>query len=344
MKYNTILAAVFALSIARADTAYISVYAFDEVSGAPVENCEVEASFDQNDDPWFCVKCSKSPKIVKGRTDKDGRCLMKGKTPTGYAWVNVESVPDGYYIPWAIETLRSREKNWLGVWQPEDTVVTLKLQRIERPIPLYVNRTVAWPGDSDPKDVFSGNGERAQLDLVKGDWLPPNGTGEVADVEFVRKPREDLGETYVPIVQNRGRMYRDTMEMRFLGENNGIVEMATERCHLMKIRTAPEAGYGQMRIVSQWRDKELKIKASWDENKSYCIRIRSKTDANGKLIDGLYGKIYGDIKFVHVQWKDIPIGNVGMQYYLNLTPLDRNLEWNRENLCPAPRVLIGYGL
>ena len=72
-----------------------------------------------------------------------------------------------------------------------------------------------------------------------------------------------------------------------------------------------------------------------DENRCYTFRIRSRYDGNGKLAEARYGKIYGDFKFEgHL---DRGIIAVRFLYYLNPTPLDRNLEWDmKTNLCPNP--------
>ena len=61
-------------------------------------------------------------------------------------------------------------------------------------------------------------------------------------------------------------------------------------------------------------------------------------DQSGEITEALYGKIYGDIKFCGKSYgaSYVPVAAVQMRYYLNPTPLDRNLEWNMHNLCKAP--------
>ena len=78
-----------------------------------------------------------------------------------------------------------------------------------------------------------------------------------------------------------------------------------------------------------------------DENRCYTFRIRSRYDERGNLAEARYGKIYGDFKFEgHL---DRGIISVRFLYYLNPTPLDRNLEWDRKNNgfrgeCPPYRL------
>lgn len=330
------------ISLVYADTARLGILVVDEVSNEPVQNVKIKANFDQNFELWkqpWVGKSEKSPISMYVSSDSRGRCEVEESTPTGEVWFRVETVPRGYYELANDVVFKSTKKNFFGTWQPDDSVITMKLERVENPIPLYVNWTTSSIGDASGWDLFTGNGERAHYDLVKDDWLPPNGTGEVADVEFVRLPHVDLGER-TRSDGIRGRMYRDSMEVRFPGERNGLIEMPTEPLHTVKIRTAPEDGYGQKYVVSRWCDEEFKIRESWDNSRCFCFRIRSRTNAEGKLIDGLYGKIYRDIVALRL-YSTNTIANVRMRYYLNLTPLDRNLEWNGKNLCKKPRRRVG---
>ena len=75
-------------------------------------------------------------------------------------------------------------------------------------------------------------------------------------------------------------------------------------------------------------------------NKSQCyqFRIRTLYDEKGNLKEAYYGKIYGDFKIEGDEKKGL-IG-ISFLYYLNPTPLDRNLEWDmKTNLCPNPGFL-----
>ena len=71
-----------------------------------------------------------------------------------------------------------------------------------------------------------------------------------------------------------------------------------------------------------------------DENKCFCFRIRTKFDDKGNVVEGYYGKIYGDVV---MKWSYLGVSRVGFLYYLNPTPNDRNLEWDmKNNLCDTP--------
>ena len=65
---------------------------------------------------------------------------------------------------------------------------------------------------------------------------------------------------------------------------------------------------------------------------SFC-RIRTEFDESDNVRKAIYGKIYGDFK---LEDKKDGIKDVSFLYYLNLTPNDRNLEWDMRN------NLLGY--
>ncbi len=64
-------------------------------------------------------------------------------------------------------------------------MVTIRLQRVEHPIPLFVKSIRDKTGR---KDLFAQGNGTICLDLLEGDWLPPVGHGRIADVEFKRCP------------------------------------------------------------------------------------------------------------------------------------------------------------
>lgn len=184
------------------------------------------------------------------------------------------------------------------------------------------------------RDIGGVNGGRFALDLLAGAWLPPFGTGLVADVEFTRHPREDRG-VGVNGAGRRNASYRDAVTVRFPRAGDGLVESRPEAGRRLRVRTAPEDGYRP-----EWRcwrgvDGRLKEESNRDENRCFCFRVRTRRDGEGRIVEAYYGKVYGDITFLY-QFRPrlVPVSNILMTYYLNPTPLDRNLEWDRKtNLC-----------
>ena len=210
---------------------------------------------------------------------------------------------------------------------------------VQNPIPLFVKRIGRKVPTGWSKDIFPKGSDTLRFDFMKGDFLPPVGNGVVADVEFVRLPHQDFGEG-VNAGGYKGKSYRNSMEVRFTGEDNGIVEVARPSSSArLKVRTAPETGFNPRHLCWHGRDKHLKYESNRDEGKCFCFRIRTRRNERGEIVEGYYGKIYGEIFFCGEHKEDktyIPVASVSMLYYLNPNNLDRNLEWNKQNLCEDP--------
>lgn len=313
-----------------ADTAKIEAFVIDETTERPLANVKVTGWFEMNYG-WLAVKGSSGPNICEALTDASGRCKLSGKTNVGSAGCYVANAPSGYYSHSGAGGCDFKRKNVLGIWQPDNLVVTVRLQRVEHPIPLFVKKI----GEGHCEDLFSRSNGVLKFDFMKGEWLPPIGTGEVADVEFRRLPREELGEG-VNFGGDKGRAYRDSMEVRFLGEGNGLVEMSYPENARLKIRTAPETGYKQDYLCWSGVNKQLRYEESYDKSRCFSFRIRTRRDESGKIVEAYYGKIYKDIEIRRGGTPFVAVASVEFTYYLNPIKLDRNLEWNEQNLCKEP--------
>jgi hypothetical protein len=335
MRRFILLAVVLSAAIVTADTARFSVVVLDDKKASPIPNATVRANFSE-DIGWRAWTESSKPYVVIEKTDKTGYCWIKGKTNCGRVACWIPQPPEGYYSGggWGY---RFKKKNFLGVWQPDNLVVTIKLQRVEHPIPLFIKNFFKDGNDYVEVDYFGKGAGKMQLDLIKGDWLPPLGNGEISDVVFTRLEREDLG-----IGTNfNGRTaaaYRDGISVKFLGIDNGLVEIPFEKTSGIMIRTAPEDGYKSDYLVTKGKDKKVKYFSSSNPDRNFAFRIRTKRDKDGRIISAYYGKIYGDIEIKKFSYGlKVPVATPAFLYYLNPTPLDRNLEWDmKTNLCPNP--------
>ena len=313
-----------------AGTANIEALVVDEVSGEPINDVEICGSFKIEGNPWDYVKGSPSPNLDCRKTDSNGRCKLKGDTNCGKVSCFLKSGPSMYYWMHRSEGHEFKSKNFFGVWQPDNLVVTIKLQRVEHPIPLIVKSV--WGHD---KEVFPKGKDVLMFDFFAGDWLPPTGKGKIADVKFTRLPTQSLG-----IGENDGlkaESYRDSMKVEFLGADNGILEVPSTPAAALKIRTAPESGYIPQYLCWKGRSLKLQRETNYDKNRCFCFRVRTRRDEKGRIEEAYYGKIYGDITFDFSVNPVVPVASVQMHYYLNPISLDRNLEWDRKtNLCPNP--------
>ena len=292
--------------------------------GKPIPDVSVSASF-SNDNGWKAWTESAPIYHDVKTTDSYGRCRLSGKTNNGEVGCWVDSKQSGYYGTIGGVKLKFTRQNLFGVWQPDNLVVTIRLQRIEYPIPLFVKSFSGGGSDCVKIDSFSEGNGCLKLDLLQGDYLPPVGNGEYADVEFMRLAHEELGNG----TNFNGRVapaYRDSMTVRFLGADNGLVEVSSpEKNAGLMIRKAPPNGYQQEYLCWRGRMKDLQYTSHFKRDRNFVFRIRTLRDEKGQIKSAYYGKIYGDITFKKLFGGTTEIAAPSFLYYLNPTPNDHNL-------------------
>ena len=332
----TVVLLVVAKLPVLADTAKVEVAVLDDATGLPIEGVRVTGYFTV-DIGWRAWTESSVPNKAEALTDKRGLCSVSGKTNCGKVGCWVENPPNGYYCPPRGWGHTYTNKNLFGVWQPDNLVATIRLQRVEHPIPLCVKnvRPKVAPG------TFDGTNAVLRYDLVLGDWLPPEGKGERADIEIRTKLTIDEVLQVGKYKDWKKTFFTFSNTVRFPGEGNGCCAEMTSPTLGIKLRVAPEDGYGNMIGMRQGTRKTMNGPNAYakkftdsDPNRCYYFRIRSRFDDKGKLVEAYYGKVYGDFNF-HGHWS-CGYQGVDFLYYLNPKSLDRNLEWDRKtNLCPT---------
>jgi len=330
---------VLACYLARADRAYLSIYVEDAVNHAPLQGAKVIANF-EDDIGWQAWTESPKPDIAEGFTDEQGFCRLSGKTNCGRSSIWVDKAPKGYYEAAYGGGTKYTRRSLFGIWQPEDVVVTVALQRVEHPIPLYVNRVIL-DGRRESVGGFDGTNAVLRFDFLANDWLPPEGNGKHADMivrtSYALRDKVKDGKYYVQV------FYDFTSRIEFPGAGNGQVEESVAGLNRgIRIRVAPEMGYiPSTTLRFGRRRKKTEVKGVWpdeytdsNDDRCYSFRIRSRFDEKGNLIEAYYGKIYGDFRF---RGTDKGFHGASFLYYLNPTSLDRNLEWDmKNNLCKKP--------
>lgn len=311
-------------AVAWGHAAKVEVVVVDDSTERPLEGLSVIGSFQRQLKPSW--RNTGGPNLTESMTDAHGRCRLSGDTDTGKVWCFVRPVPKDYY-GWNGTGFHFQERNLLGSWQPDDLVSTIRLDRVIHPIPLFLKEVKP----NRRMSLLDCEDEKAGYDLVKGDWLPPLGKGKQADFEVIGLPRKELGEG-VNGRGDRGEAFRYEAIMRFVGKDNGLVEMHPRTGAGILIREAPEAGYAPECRCWQEKGLDLQWRRSEDDQRCFCFRIRTRRDETGRIVECLYGKIYRDIA-IRIN-ESGEVGGVNFTYYLNLTPMDRNLEWDRKtNLC-----------
>ena len=330
-----------------ADTAKFSVVVFSADDLKPIEGVQVHANFWENNG-WKAWTQAPHVDVDQQTTDKNGFCRLKGKTNCGNVCCFVSVPPKGFYAgdTWGTDF---KTKNIFGVWQPDNLVVTLRLQRVENPIPLFVKKATL-KNHKDGIGGFDGTNSVVKFDFMKGDWLPPYGKGEVADVEF-RSTLTIKGKAWFafePRKYDWVYFYNLGTEVFCLSKDDGFSVFRPEPWAGIKIRNAEdEPKMRRLGLINIGRNQKFhKNGEDWDcqnykdnyAERIISFRIRSKLDSEGRLKEAYYGKIYGDIEIAGDDKKGLT--GISFLYYLNPKPLDRNLEWDmKNNLCPNPGSL-----
>ena len=325
-----------------ADVAKVAVLVVDDASGKPVEGVQVTGYFTE-DIGWRAWTDSSVPNKDAATADRAGRCKLSGKTNCGKVGCWVETPPTGYYCPPCGWGHQYSEKNLFGVWQPDNLVATIRLQRVEHPIPLFVKQ-VELRDFERGIGGFDGTNSVLRFDLVKGEWLPPYGRGEHSDMSIVSTVTLTGNEKrFLPQEGIWGDLqFYDLATKVEFGGNDWVSTCSTKKSDGIRIRVAGDSGAGRSLTRKAGKRKKIAKNKDWycerfndyDSNRCYTFRIRSRRDDKGKLVEAYYGKIYGDFEFEGDDKKGL-IG-VKFLYYLNPTSLDRNLEWDmKNNLCPT---------
>jgi len=342
--FMAVLLFVFTTPPVQADSARVSVLIVDQATGDPLESVRVTGYFTV-DIGWRAWTESSVPNKDSALTDKDGLCRLEGKTNCGKVGCWVDDPPAGYYCPSRGWGHTYTEKNLFGVWQPDNLVATIRLQRVEHPIPLFVKYETLRDGNK-------GLGTNAVLrfDLMRGEWLPPYGHGETADVQISSELK----------ITDRERKFRHATKkvedvlfyelvnrIKVGGKDDYICAFDADRKAGIRIRKADDRGCANEITKVRGMRKKIAKNKNWhceyfsdtSQDRCYTFRIRSRRNDRGELVEAYYGKIYGDFAFEGDDRKGL-IG-VNFLYYLNPTPLDRNLEWDmKTNLCPGKRERV----
>ena len=310
MKINMILILALAMATScSADslkTISFTVQAVDE-DGLPVPDAIVSAGFYRFPGGGDSMVLAES---VKATTDTNGFCTVEGRGAVDVTW---EIGKEGFYRSFAPrfgEGTATTTNSETGIMHYQ-----IVLRRIENPIPMYAKtpRGFYLPALNRP----------VGYDLAQGEWLPPHGKGEVADIVF--HATCEFGE----LIPGNIHAYDATLTLTFSNDGDGLVDYVETQqggsvFHLP--RYAPETGYTNQWSLRQYEQQEGSSFKSTQRNEgmNQFFRVRTKKDKDGNIISAHYGKIRGGL------WFDVASGKLWpmMKYYFNPNPNDRNMEFD----------------
>lgn len=239
---------------------------------------------------------------AEGITDTNGVFTGQGFS-NGILGGNLEK--DRYYpaapnIPHFLEGQADR-------WQPWNATYTTVLRKIEKPVAMYARSGwIRIPAISKP----------CGYDLEASDWVAPYGKGKVSDFIFT------LRFAYTNFNQ-----YDVALDLSFTNPLDGIQETQLPKEYAQSRfiwpRQAPTSGYTNAWRVELGAPHKLHPIED-DEAQKFFFRVRTK-EKDGKIVSALYGKLAEGFQLAPIDAKTC---NVRLTYYLNPTPLDRNLEFD----------------
>lgn len=288
--------------------------------------------------------CAPESLTFQRATNDDGICRTAGDTNSGKVTILTED--KRYYETWVTLWFTNYVESLKRI-VPDHQDVTVRVWKVGQQIPLIVRRR----GWGDSVDLFGKGNDVLRLDCMLGDYLPPVGTGVVADVEFRRKVDEKMDG-------DQRLKYHGEMTTTFLGDGNGLIEVEPNPDSRLKIRSGVDADFEKKHVSwikedflsAEYGYRQYTTTNSYDGARCYCFRIRTMKDESGIVTNAFYGKIYGDIYFSQAYdlsrnrdaWT-IFIARPKLLYYLNPTPMDKNLEFDcQHNLCPGQRGNNGF--
>ena len=191
---------------------------------------------------------------------------------------------------------------------PRKMTYATMLRKIEKPVAMYARQC---------SKIIPQIQKPCGFDLEIGDWVAPYGKGKVADlIMTLQREYEDRDKFNVSMVIN------------FSNPLDGIQKTELPKNYLRSDfkwpRLAPETGYQPAFSAQSGAEpgKGLFDTAAGDQ--AYFFRVRT-VERDGHIVSALYGKIKGGIK---LDGREAQTCGVAFTYYLNPTPLDRNMEFD----------------
>ncbi len=211
-------------------------------------------------------------------------------------------------------------------------ISSIQIKKIKNPVGMYA---CSNSGSAEKIAKIKQFNTKCGFDLQYAEALPPLGRGKYADFYFTLEGNYESNSEY-----------NMTLKIEFPNKLDGIVEFDTagrinsretniQGSFMQSNYEAPESGYKQTVVKKSWNSKVDTIPQNDnDMKKNYYFRVRTKTDAQGRIVSANYGKIYGDFFLdpANFDWGYYATLML-VDTYFNPTNNDRNVEFDlKKNL------------
>jgi hypothetical protein len=293
--------------------------------GLPIEGAKVHVAV------WNHSQYKDRNNDFIGQSDNEGLFVVESNCQGNF---EVTVTKNGYYgsnyhhQPCDWSTM-PKDGDKLQPWNP---TVPIILKKIGKPIPMIVR--LGW-ASSDHIHYAPKLNHEVGFDLMKSDWVKPDGTGEIADILV----------SFKSDFQDREN-YKTEATLRFSNPANGLIpinQLIGSESVLEYPRFAPANGYG-VNSINLMDRTGVPDPSAPQEPVGYFLRIRTVIEKEtGKVISAQYGKIVSPreigsntnpFKLVSFMYKNRKLDTTpGLWYssYINPTPNDRNLEYDQQN-------------
>ena len=305
-----VLAMMFSLNACASNWVELDVLVHEE-DGTPVEGADVKGLFYTDE-----IKNGAKRDSHTDTTNNEGMAKVAGEEEI---YVDLVVSKQGYY-PTTKRKVVNKENRGL---------VDILLRPKRNPIAMYAKRFKGFI----PVDKM-----KVGYDFAAGDWVSPYGTGLNKDILF-------LYDGY----SNSFTDFSGVLTISFNNESDGLFDLEYDPGFYSELKLpyeAPESGYRSKKVLVYKRKgkgsntvKENNLTKT--SNFGYFLRVNSKRDESGKIVQANYVKIGGEFIF-DPRTEGKGAAYITMTYYYNPTPNDRNLEFDPDknlfkNLKPEER-------
>ena len=261
----------------------------------------------------------------KGKTDASGKFTVEAR---GAGSSDIWITKDGFYpshpeVKWDVQLNGDIENLKKFGFRPWNQTVDVMLKKIGKPIPMIVR---IMDGGGKSYGIAPYHGRDIDWDLIEADWVAPLGKGKKSDLVLNFDGHYENTGKYASFAK---------MTLKLSNTNDGfipILSITGKESQLKLPREAPDGGYNmkELEVLLQQTETTRPKRIPDPEPYGYFIRFRTEVDPDGNVISANYGKITTPIRLTPpgVDRKSI---SFSFSSYINPTPNDRNLEYDRHN-------------